>query len=82
MSSHVCHHVFCDFQTNATDTKTIVDRVATLFQGNAELIEGFNAFLPAEHKIKEARECSVIFKVKPRPLFVPTCAQYNVDIVR
>lgn len=44
-----------DFKAHTIDTNTVVERVSSLFEGHSSLIEGFNAFLPQESRIKMNR---------------------------
>ncbi|KAF1812209.1 hypothetical protein P152DRAFT_28189 [Eremomyces bilateralis CBS 781.70] len=41
-----------DFKSGAIDTPGVIDRVSNLFAGNANLIQGFNTFLPPGYKIE------------------------------
>ncbi|KAF2154652.1 hypothetical protein K461DRAFT_238036 [Myriangium duriaei CBS 260.36] len=41
-----------DFKSGAIDTPGVIDRVSTLFQGNPDLIQGFNTFLPPGYRIE------------------------------
>lgn len=41
-----------DFKSQAIDTPGVIDRVSNLFNGNPELIQGFNTFLPPGYRIE------------------------------
>ncbi|KAK5172209.1 Transcriptional regulatory protein sin3 [Saxophila tyrrhenica] len=41
-----------DFKSGAIDTPGVIGRVSTLFNGNPELIQGFNTFLPPGYRIE------------------------------
>ncbi|KAG8527161.1 uncharacterized protein KY384_008591 [Bacidia gigantensis] len=41
-----------DFKSQVIDTPGVIDRVSGLFNGNPELISGFNTFLPPGYKIE------------------------------
>ncbi|KAI9727948.1 MAG: Transcriptional regulatory protein sin3 [Chrysothrix sp. TS-e1954] len=41
-----------DFKSQAIDTPGVIRRVSQLFQGNPNLIQGFNTFLPPGYKIE------------------------------
>ncbi|KAJ8489876.1 hypothetical protein ONZ45_g13411 [Pleurotus djamor] len=44
--------IMMDFRTQAIDIPTVLDRVARLFHGNPQLIQGFNIFLPVSYRIE------------------------------
>ncbi|KAH6909802.1 paired amphipathic helix [Coprinopsis sp. MPI-PUGE-AT-0042] len=39
-----------DFRVSAIGVPEVIERVSKLFNGNSELMEGFNAFLPPGHR--------------------------------
>lgn len=41
-----------DFKSHNIDTPGVIDRVSSLFRGHANLIQGFNTFLPAGYSIQ------------------------------
>ncbi|KAI0078868.1 hypothetical protein K474DRAFT_1770646, partial [Panus rudis PR-1116 ss-1] len=45
-----------DFKSQQIDTPGVIERVSTLFQGNPELIQGFNTFLPPGYKIEVSQD--------------------------
>ncbi|TPX52735.1 hypothetical protein SeMB42_g01212 [Synchytrium endobioticum] len=45
-----------DFKSHVIDTPGVIDRVATLFKGHAELITGFNTFLPQGYRIESTND--------------------------
>lgn len=55
-----------EFQSRQLDTPGVIKKVSTLFMGEAELILGFNDFLPDGYKITE-RDIAMHYPVKPVP---------------
>ena len=41
------------WDTRENNTKVVIEKVKTLFDGHPELIEGFNTFLPPTNKISK-----------------------------
>ncbi|ODM93614.1 Paired amphipathic helix protein Sin3a [Orchesella cincta] len=41
-----------DFKSQTIDTPGVIDRVANLFEGDPEMIMGFNMFLPPEYRVE------------------------------
>ncbi|EPX74273.1 SIN3 family co-repressor Pst3 [Schizosaccharomyces octosporus yFS286] len=71
-----------DFKSQSLDTLGVIDRVATLFNGYPQLIEGFNTFLPSGYKIEvhtDSSNTSIVRIGTPmHPLTSNTNVPFNV----
>ncbi|KAJ3332840.1 Transcriptional regulatory protein sin3 [Blyttiomyces sp. JEL0837] len=72
-----------EYQKQGLKIRVVVDRILILFEGNTDLILGFNAFLPTGCKIEETSDPTNPFKLTtPETDGVPVGVQSSSSMVR
>ncbi|KAF8465065.1 hypothetical protein BDZ91DRAFT_728618 [Kalaharituber pfeilii] len=64
-----------DFKSQTIDTLGVIERVSTLFAGHADLIRGFNTFLPPDYIIECCDNAHTIRVITPHGITQATIGQ-------